>query len=203
MKFTSHVSRPSPAGSVMQSEGGTHCTPAPSSGSCGGSTCRPPARCTCPPGASAVEVVPLRVTEGDLLAPSSWMDADQRPASRRAVVRRRRRERRNQAVHRAVAGAGIHASTGVLAPGVERGHVLTRIGVALGVGNLELDVPERGRAVVAVDVAAEQRRQRWVANDVAARDRAARVLPPECGYSQTGSVRTGGGCARHRGCGLM
>ena len=122
---------------------------------------------------SAVEVVPLRITERDLATPLVLDDADQRPASRRAVVRRRRRERRSQAVHRAVAGAGIHASAGVLAPGVERGHLLTRIGVALGVRHLELDVPERGRAVVAVDVAAEQRGERWIANDVAARDRAA------------------------------
>jgi hypothetical protein len=30
VKFTSQVSRPNPATSVMQSEGGTHCTPGPS-----------------------------------------------------------------------------------------------------------------------------------------------------------------------------
>ena len=30
VKFTSHVSRPTPSTSVVQSEGGTHCTPGPS-----------------------------------------------------------------------------------------------------------------------------------------------------------------------------
>ncbi len=85
---------------------------------------------------AAVEVVPLRVAERDLASALVLDHADQRPAARRAVVRRRRRGRRNHAIHLPGPGACVHACAGVLAPRVERGHVLAGVRVALRVGNL-------------------------------------------------------------------
>ena len=126
---------------------------------------------------AAVQVVPLGVAKGDFLARLVVDGADQRPAAWRADVRRRRRIRRNQAIHHAEAGAGVHASTCVFAEGERGEHVLPRVRIALRIGDLELDVPDGIAAVVAVDVAAEDLRQRRVADHVAPRDRAARVLP--------------------------
>jgi hypothetical protein len=124
---------------------------------------------------AAIEVVPMWVAERDLATALVLDHAEQRSAARRADVRRWRRCRGDQAVDGPAAGARVHTRARVLAPRVERADALAGVRVALRVRNLELDVPQRRCAVVAVDVAAEDRWQRGIANHVAACDRAAGV----------------------------
>src|SRR5262245_61544872 len=90
-------------------------------------------------------------------------------------LRDRRAERRRgpalalQPVDRAVAGKRVHTAAIVLAERRQRGDVEPDAPIALAVGRTELDGEERPVAVVAVDVAACQRRNRGgIADDVAA-----------------------------------
>ena len=74
VKFTSHVSRPKPATSVMQSDGGTHCTPGPSRWK----LCNVEVSSTCTVYVPAGRVPPLRSfpcgSRSEIsLPPSSWM----------------------------------------------------------------------------------------------------------------------------------
>ena len=128
----------------------------------------------------AVEVVPLRVTQGDLAAPFVLDDADQRPP------------RGSQTSGGGGGVVGIRRYTAPLpsprAPERKRPRRRCRASRRSPPsscrpvhGDLELDVPERRRAVVAVDVATDDRRQRRVANHVPAGDRAACAGLPSAG----------------------
>jgi hypothetical protein len=142
------------------------------------SACRPANPRLCGLAANADD--PRHATDRWWLGCSRWWR--RRPPGRRWGRRRRRRccARRGwrrtfdlEPSNLSAAGSDVDATAGVLAERVRAREVEAGVRVTHAVRYLQCNLPHRARAVIAVDVAADQLRHRRIADDVAARDRTA------------------------------